>query len=212
MKTKSIIIPFFILIMALVIPQNVRAYDFYDFSYTYQGQTLYYKIVNGEAQVTYQNYSDSYPRYSNLSGTLVIPSNVTYSRTSYSVTSIDANAFRNCSGLTSVTFPNSVTSIGSNAFWGCSGLTSVTISYSVTSIGSDAFRNCSGLTSVTIPNSVTSIGNYAFSGCSGLASVSIPNSVTSIYQDAFSGCSALTSVTIPNSVTTIVTVNTPLNI
>ena len=202
MKTKSIIIPFFILIMALVIPQNVRAYDF---SYTYQGQTLYYRIVNGEAWVTYQNYNsnDNSPRYSNLSGTLVIPSNVTYSGTSYSVTSIDGNAFRNCSGLTSVTFPNSVTFIGSNAFWGCGGLTSVTISYSVTSIGSDAFRNCSGLTSVTIPNSVTSIGTRAFYGCSGLTSVTIPNSVTYIQSQTFQGCSGLTSVTIPNSVTSI---------
>ena len=204
MKTKSIIIPFFIFIIALVIPQNVRAADF---SYTYQGQTLYYKIVNGEARVTYQNYSDSYPRYSNLSGTLVIPSNVTYysayGSTTYSVTSIDANAFRNCSGLTSVTFPNSVTFIGSNAFWGCSGLTSVTISYSVTSIGTDAFRNCSGLTSVTIPNSVTSIGTRAFYGCSGLTSVIIPNSVTYIQSQTFQGCSGLTSVTIPNSVTSI---------
>ena len=207
MKTKSIIIPFFIFIMALVIPQNVRAYDF---SYTYQGQTLYYRIVNGEARVTYQNYyssNDNSPRYSNLSGTLVIPSNVTCFSTSpsttYSVTSIDADAFRNCSGLTSVTFPNSVTSIGSNAFWGCSGLTSVTISYSVTSIGSDAFRNCSGLTSVTIPNSVTSIGWRAFYGCSGLTSVTIPNSVTYIQSQTFQGCSGLTSVTIPNSVTSI---------
>ena len=193
--------------MALVIPQNVRAYDF---SYTYQGQTLYYRIVNGEARVTYQNYyssNDNSPRYSNLSGTLVIPSNVTCFSTSpsttYSVTSIDADAFRNCSGLTSVTFPNSVTSIGSNAFWGCSGLTSVTISYSVTSIGSDAFRNCSGLTSVTIPNSVTSIGWIAFYVCSGLTSVTIPNSVTYIQSQTFQGCSGLTSVTIPNSVTSI---------
>ena len=40
-------------------------------------------------------------------------------------TGITGNAFRDCSGLTSVTIPNSVTSIGTYAFSGCSGLTSV---------------------------------------------------------------------------------------
>ena len=132
-----------------------------------------------------------------------IPETVTYQGTTYSVTSIGNNAFRDCSSLTSITIPNSVTSIGNNAFENCSSLTSVTIPNSVTSIGASAFQNCSSLTSVTIPNSVTSIGNYAFQNCSSLTSVTIPNSVTSIGNYAFRDCSSLTSVTIPNSVTFI---------
>ena len=112
-------------------------------------------------------------------------------------------AFSDCSGLTSVTFPNSVTSIGEWAFSDCSGLTSVTIPNSVTSIGEWAFYNCSALTSVTFPNSVTSIGECAFYDCSGLTSVTIPNSVTSIGEWAFYNCSRLTSVTIGNSLTSI---------
>jgi len=119
-----------------------------------------------------------------------------------SVTNIGQYAFGYCSGLTSVTIPDSVTNIGQYAFGYCSGLTSVTIPDSVTSIGEGAFYVCSGLTSVTIPDSVTSIGGYAFSGCSGLTSVTIPDSVTNIGEYAFNGCSGLTSVTIPQCVCT----------
>ena len=117
------------------------------------------------------------------------------------VTSIGANAFDGCSGLTSITIPSSVTSIGEHAFYGCSGLTSITIPSSVTSIGAYAFSGCS-VTSITIPSSVTSIGAYAFYGCS-VTSITIPSSVTSIGGGAFYRCSGLTSITIPSSVTSI---------
>ena len=117
------------------------------------------------------------------------------------LTSIGAEAFYNCDGLTSVNIPNSVTSIGYSAFE-ASGLTAITIPNSVTRIGGHAFLCCYGLTSVNIPNSVTSIGNAAFFSC-GLTSITIPNSVTSIEDFAFFQCSGLTSITIPNSVTSI---------
>ena len=137
------------------------------------------------------------------SGVVVIPESVEYGGIAYSVTSIGESAFKECTGLTSVTIPYSVTSIGEEAFYYCYRLTSVTIPNSVTSIGDKAFYNCSGLTSVSIPNSVTSIGEWAFFDCDGLTSVTIPNSVTSIGNKAFYSCDGLTSITIPNSVESI---------
>ena len=142
------------------------------------------------------------------------------------VTSINYNAFYNCSGLTSIKIGNNVTSIGSSAFSGCSGLTCITIPDSVTSIGcytfsdcseltsviigngvtsisDDAFRNCKRLTIVIIGNSVTSIGDWTFYGCNSLTSITIPNGVTSIGNRAFSDCSELTSISIGNGVTSI---------
>ena len=154
--------------------------------------------LNGDAtQATVVSKSDKY------SGEVIIPESVEHEGTAYSVTSIGKEAFKFCSGLTSVTIGNSVTSIGYQAFLGCSGLTSVTIPNSVESIEPKAFYNCYGLTSVTIGNSVTSIGYQAFCYCSGLASVTIPNSVTSIGDAAFALCSDLTSVTIGNGVESI---------
>ena len=117
-----------------------------------------------------------YPSGSKPTGDLTIPESITFRGISFSVTKIGVNAFRSCTGLTSVTIPNSVTYIGVGAFWACSGLTSITIPNSVTSIGRFAFNNCSGLTSVIIPNSVTSIGDEAFRGCSGLTRIDVyPN-------------------------------------
>ena len=163
---------------------------------TVNGITWTYTVSGGKASI----YNDGFSAIpETTTGAITIPSSLG----GYPVTSIGNDAFRDCSGLTSVTIPNSVTSIGGSAFYGCSRLTSVTIPNSVTSIGGSAFRVCSSLTSVTIPNSVTSIENYAFKDCSSLTSVTIPNSVTSIGWWAFWNCSGLTSVTIPNSVTSI---------
>ncbi len=183
-------------LILLLLPQQLAAYDFMVDGLCYNRNSDGTSVT-----VTYENSSS--PRYSNLCGDIIIPETVTYSGTTYSVTTIGGGAFSGCSGLISVNIPNSVTTISGSAFYDCSGLTSVTIPNSVTTIGNYAFSGCSGLTSVNIGNSVTSIGNYAFSYCRGLTSVTIPNSVTSIGGWAFSHCNGLTSVTIPNSVTSI---------
>ena len=112
----------------------------YDFSYTYQGKTLYYTITSSNTiEVTYYNryYNDNY-----VSGDVVIPSSVTNNGTTYSVTSIGEGAFHGCSGLTSVTIGNSVTSIGDYAFSYCSGLTSIVSKATVPpALGNEVFSN-----------------------------------------------------------------------
>jgi len=230
---KKVNITFLLTMLISMVGLNASAKDYDIKVQNADGKTIYYNFINNKTElaVTYKGIlPDSYSN--EYTGNVVIPKYVTYNNKTYSVTSIEYDAFHGCSGLTSVTIPNSVTSIGSDAFHGCSGLTSIAIPNSVTSIGYNAFLSCSGLTSVTIPNSVTSIGGCAFSGCSKLTSVTINsdgilseaytpssnlsnifgaqvkqyiigNSVTSIGERAFYGCSKLTSVTIPNSVTRI---------
>ena len=137
------------------------------------------------------------------SGNVSIPTVVTYNGTTYTVTSISENAFKECGYLTSVTIPNSVTSIGRMAFAYCRSLESVTLSENISSIEDYTFYDCESLTSITIPNNVTYVGDTAFGYCYNLSAVTFGNNVTTIDNYAFTACSSLSSVTIPASVSYI---------
>ena len=158
----------FAIAMMLCVAFPALAHDF-------EVDGIYYNYIDESSKTVEVTYKGSgYNSYTNeYTGSVIIPSSVFYSGTTYSVTSIGDCAFRRCTGLTSVTIPNSVTAIGSSAFEGCTGLTSVTIPNSVTSIGSWSFAYCTGLISVTIPNSVTEIGYSAFFNCTDLTEVNI---------------------------------------
>ena len=122
------------------------------FAHDFEVDGIYYNYLDKTAktvEVTYRGSSSNVYSYE-YTVSVAIPSSVTYSGTTYSVTSIGDEAFRGCSGLTSVTIPNSVTSIVKAAFYDCTGLTSITIPNSVTSIGNSAFSSCSGLTELII--------------------------------------------------------------
>ncbi len=146
----------------LLFTHNVRAFDFYAVN---NGDTLYYTITSNTTPYTVAVAGNGNSTYS---GSVTIPSSVTYNSNNYSVTSIGNQAFYYCTNLTSITIPNSITSIGNNAFYRCTSLSSITIPNSVTSIGNNAFYSCTSLSSMTIPNSVTSIDRYAFFGISNI--------------------------------------------
>lgn len=134
---------------------------------------------------------------------------------------ISAEAFADCTELTSVSVPDSVLFIGEDAFpeqilktqesvYLGKHLISAdktaeqfTIADGTLSIGSSAFRDNTALKSIVIPEGVTSIGNHAFFGCSALESVVLPASLTSIGRYAFFGCKALKSLVLPENVVSI---------
>ena len=113
-----------------------------------------------------------------------------------SVTSIGAEAFRNCAQLKEITIPASVTEIGENAFAGCSGLTSVNILCNVGLLPEGAFADCANLTEATV--AAGSIPARLFEG-SALASLNMGEGVTEIGSRAFAGTS-LSEFVIPANI------------
>ena len=110
------------------------------------------------------------------------------------VTGIGAEAFAQCTGLTSVSIAKSVRRIGDRAFADCSGLLDVIIPDGVTAIGDQAFTGCASLLAITVPDTVTAIGTGAFSHCTGLIEALLSNAATSIGDQIFEGCFFLSDV------------------
>ena len=189
--------------------------------YAPSGQILYYNLVSDGIQIGIQivppttSSSNPWGSYEKPTGNLVIPDSINITGGyPYPITSIGSYAFRDCTGLTSVTIPNTVTIIGNSAFRDCTGLTSMTIPNSVTSIGQYAFNDCTGLDSVVFnADSCTYTGyeyiygsggyTWAFKGCKNITSFTFGNNVKVIPMCLCYNLTGLTSVTIPNSVTNI---------
>ncbi len=147
-----------------------------------QIDNLYYDL-NAESKTAEVAFS---PNNRSLSGDIVIPETVTHEGVTYTVTSIGANAFDNCSSLGSVTLPKHLTSIGKAAFWSCSSLTSIKVPEGITSIEENTFYGCKKLATVTLPSTITSIGKWAFADCPALLSVyCYAKDVPSAVDDAF---------------------------
>ena len=87
------------------------------------------------------------------------------------VTSVGADAFRDCGNLISLALPDSVTRIGEWAFSYCGSLTEIQLPSALHSIGMGAFNGCSSLTSIMLPAAITSIGTGVFQECTKLAEI-----------------------------------------
>lgn len=164
-----------------------------------------YEIYDEKATITDCN--------TKIAGTVTVPATLG----GYPVTAIDANAFWDCRGLTSITLTENLTEIGGGAFLNCSALKSITIPASVTSIDAGAFHGCRNLTSVYITdltvwlsisfdeasNPLEYAGGTLYVNGTPLTHAEIPANFLKVPGHAFSGCTSLTSVTIPEEVTSI---------
>ena len=164
---------------------------------------IYYKV--GE------NNTVAVTRNKDITGVILIPSQVVYNDVTYTVTSIEMSAFDKShldDTVTKVVIPSTIKSIGIEAFVDLKGLTGVYISdlaawCDISFIGTASnpleyahhlFLNDTEITDLIIPDGVKSISTRAFYGCSGLTSVTIPNSVTNIGGSTFKNCTGIKNV------------------
>lgn len=148
---------------------------------------------------------------------LEIPKTVRRNIITYTVTCISEYAFKDCSGLTSVTIPKSVTSIGEGAFSGCSSLESISLPFVGDKpheptdnyqypfgyiFGTESYDGGTKTTQYYYnydTNSPTEIEYYI---PSSLRAVTLTGGSFIPYR-AFFCCQELTSVTIPDGTTSI---------
>ena len=106
-----------------------------------------------------------------------------------STTSIDTYAFKNKSGITSIS-GNNIASIGHYAFADCTGLASINFPVCPT-IGNYCFQNCSNLVATGLPY-FTGSAQDAWNGCSKLEY--FVHNVTGVYTRMLRNCSSLKAV------------------
>lgn len=199
---------------------------------TITGATFTITVTAPSRDFTFDATTGTIKKYNGNDAVVNIPSEINGTP----VTTIGNAAFRD-SSVTSVTIPASVTEIGANAFADCTNLTSVNYAGDWSNLtiqsGNPAVQDAANAplfdfefippdntavivtnykyngaaADVTIPSRyqgkpVTTIGHAAFFN-SAVTSVTIPDSVTSISDEAFINCPKLTNISIPNSVTYI---------
>ena len=139
-----------------------------------------------------------------------------YNAESITTTSINSNAFLNCSTIINIIIPEGITTIGSHAFDGCVNLTSIFIAKTVSQIDEKAFYHCNMIENIYIDDlsswcSITFNDKYSNPLLQGglylnnnlVTNLTIPNDVTKVGDYAFYGYDSLTSLTIPDNVTKI---------
>lgn len=135
---------------------------------------------------------DEYAFASTPLESLVLPS---------SVSKVNANAFRDCKQLRSLSIGSGLTEIGDGAFFGCSRLANegdegrLVFPASLISIGDEAFSSCAIKYVSFEGNAFESLGNSVFSQCAMLKNVSLPQKIVEIGEGTFLGCSSLSTVT-----------------
>lgn len=165
--------------------------------YCPSGRTGYVRIPAGIATIAAGSFMQHY--------------SITEVYVSYSVATIENNAFKLCTNLQTLTFEGSPSAVGmtvgKQAFMRCYALKNVIFEKEsvVTEIGEEAFSSCNVLGDLTLPATLTKIGSLAFKDCLSIRKVVIAegNKNIEVAMDAFEGCVRLLTITIPSTMETL---------
>ena len=126
---------------------------------------------------------------SNLSGSLIIPQNITQ---------IPEYAFANCGFNGTLTLHDGITNIEEEAFSFCHFKGELVLPQKLTTIKPAAFQHCQFSGELKLPQALISIGNGAFASNQQLSGIlEIPDNVQSIGSTAFADCSRLEGIIFP---------------
>ena len=156
----------------------------------YNVGTKFYPTYNCEVKDDFI-YADS--DYTVLRGYIGLEKNVVIPS---SVEVIGGYSFSENSYITSVELSQNLTQIGYEAFKGCTNLQKIDFPEKLNKTESFAFQNCSSLTSLVIPSTLINIGYGTFCGCTNIKDVVYD--APSIPPAIFSKCTSLRSFYIPN--------------
>jgi hypothetical protein len=150
------------IVVGKIIIENAAGVPTFDDAYDF-GEWLKKQPDNMAATAYEVKLNFSYGIYSSIGSILKnYPDKyVSLDFTGSTFTTIDADAFYDCTSLVGIIIQNSVTSIGSHAFNGCTYLRYVTIGNGVKSIGDNAFKNCfpgNGINTVIFKSTIPSSG------------------------------------------------------
>ena len=119
------------------------------------------------------------------------------------VLGIQAGAFKDRTGITSVHLLDGILAIEDEAFSGCTNLEVIESPSTVVRIGERAFAGCEKLKEIILPESLKFIENGAFSGCTSLEKITFNENLEKISGAAFAGCEKLVEIKLPESVKTV---------
>lgn len=115
----------------------------------------------------------------------------------HSITTIEMEAFKNCTALNNVVIPKTVTTMGDSVFAGCSALSNLSYEERNTEItlGAYLLNGCTAITEIILPTGINYIPDYMFAN-TGLTNVVIPEAITDLSRNGiFMNCAKLTSIT-----------------
>lgn len=192
-------------------------------AYDFEVDGIYYWINYGEDPEVRVGHC-SQPGWGCYAGDVVIPETVTYDGITYTVTQIGFWAFKDCTELTSISFPSTLTFIGERAFEGCTSLYDIHIPNTVTRVNARAFVNtgwynlqpdgwmlyldgwCLGfkekmpLVDLVIDEGTIKVADAAFYEYETLVMVTLPNSLVSLGNHSFAFCPELRHVDFGESI------------
>ena len=88
-----------------------------DFTYTYEGQTLTYTVIDEDAKTCATKAGDYSQGGNTVKGALILPETaIDENGDKFTLVSISQYSFLNCESLTAITIPEGVISIGTDIF------------------------------------------------------------------------------------------------